>query len=45
MPGLRFRPFGLNKDSSHPTQRPGGGVVRLELDINVAPCIEGGREA
>ena len=41
--------FGLLASSTRtrPTQRsaPGRGVVRLELEINVAPCIVGGREA
>ena len=41
--------FGLLASSTRtrPTQRsaPGGGVGRLELEINVAPCIAGGREA
>ena len=46
IPGLRFRPFGLiNKNSSHPTQRLERVVVHLQLEINVAPCIAGGREA
>ena len=32
---------------TRPTQRsaPGGGVVRLQLEINAAPCIAGGHEA
>ena len=32
---------------TRPTQRsaPRGGVVGLELQVNVAPCIAGGREA
>ena len=44
IPGPRFR---ASSEKTRAAQRsvPRGGVVRIELEINVAPCIAGGRDA